>query len=103
MAKDSPVSQMCALIIFPSISLVRIANSTPIVGCESKLNLLRVIRERTCLSTISIPPSSVNHLRHTIPANEPNANEKKAHQTTSKMDMAHVRLPDARVPYEDNL
>ncbi len=45
--KGSPVSQICALIIFPSISLVRVANSTPIIDFESKLNSFRVNRDRT--------------------------------------------------------
>lgn len=41
------MSQICALIVFPSTWIDRVANSTPIVDLLSKLNSLRVNRERT--------------------------------------------------------
>ena len=44
---DVPVSQICAFTVFPSIFSDRVANSTPIVDFDSKLNSLRVNREST--------------------------------------------------------
>ena len=41
-----PVSQICALITFPSTLMLRVANSTPIVDFDSRLNSFRVKRER---------------------------------------------------------
>lgn len=38
------VSQICALIVFASTWMERVANSTPIVDLESRLNSLRVKR-----------------------------------------------------------
>lgn len=43
----APVSHICALTVFPSTSMVRVANSTPMVDFESRLNSLRVKREST--------------------------------------------------------
>jgi hypothetical protein len=48
--QDSPVSQICALTVLPSIASERVANSTPIVDLDSRLNSLRVNRERTVFS-----------------------------------------------------
>jgi hypothetical protein len=42
-----PVSQICALSVFPSTLIERVANSTPIVDFVSRLNSLRVNREST--------------------------------------------------------
>jgi hypothetical protein len=44
---DAPVSQICALSVFPSTVIERVANSTPIVDFVSRLNSLRVNREST--------------------------------------------------------
>lgn len=41
------LSQICALTVFPSTEMERVANSTPIVDFDSRLNSLRVNRERT--------------------------------------------------------
>ena len=41
----APVSQICALMVFPSRETERVANSTPIVDFDSRLNSLRVNRE----------------------------------------------------------
>jgi hypothetical protein len=41
------VSQICALTVFPSTLMLLVANSTPIVDLDSRLNSLRVKRERT--------------------------------------------------------
>ena len=41
------VSQICALTVLPSTLMDRVANSTPIVDFESKLNSFRVKREST--------------------------------------------------------
>jgi hypothetical protein len=43
----APVSQICALSVFPSTLIERVANSTPIVDLVSRLNSLRVNREST--------------------------------------------------------
>ena len=44
---NAPVSQICALTVLPSMANERVANSTPIVDFDSRLNSLRVNRERT--------------------------------------------------------
>jgi hypothetical protein len=44
---NAPVSQICALSVFPSTVIERVANSTPIVDFVSRLNSLRVNREST--------------------------------------------------------
>ena len=44
---SAPVSQICALRVFPSTLIERVANSTPIVDFVSRLNSLRVNREST--------------------------------------------------------
>jgi hypothetical protein len=44
---NPPVSQICALTVFPSTLILRVANSTPIVDFESRLNSLRVKRDST--------------------------------------------------------
>ena len=44
---DLPVSQICALMVLSSIASVLVANSTPIVDLESRLNSLRVNLDRT--------------------------------------------------------
>lgn len=41
------MSQICALIVFCSTEMLLVANSTPIVDLLSRLNSLRVNRERT--------------------------------------------------------
>ncbi len=47
---NTPVSQICALSVFPSTLIERVANSTPIVDFVSRLRLnsLRVNCESTC-------------------------------------------------------
>ena len=40
-----PVSQICALIVLPSMETERVANSTPIVDFDSRLNSFRVNRD----------------------------------------------------------
>ena len=45
--RSIPVSQICALSVFPSTLIERVANSTPIVDFVSRLNSLRVNREST--------------------------------------------------------
>ena len=42
-----PVSQICALIVLASTEMERVANSTPMVDLDSRLNSLRVKREST--------------------------------------------------------
>ena len=44
---DSPVSQICALTVFPSTLIDLVANSTPIVDFDSRLNSFLVKREST--------------------------------------------------------
>jgi hypothetical protein len=44
---NTPVSQICALSVFPSTLIERVANSTPIVDFVSRLNSFRVNREST--------------------------------------------------------
>lgn len=44
---DAPVSQICAFTVLPSTLMLLVANSTPIVDLDSRLNSLRVKRERT--------------------------------------------------------
>jgi len=44
---SAPVSQICALRVFPSTDIERVANSTPMVDFVSRLNSLRVNREST--------------------------------------------------------
>lgn len=41
------MSQICALTVLPSTLMLRVANSTPMVDLDSRLNSLRVKRERT--------------------------------------------------------
>lgn len=50
------VSQICALIIFPSTWIPRVANSTPMVDLDSRLNSLRVNRESKllCVGCLSV-------------------------------------------------
>ncbi len=43
------VSQICALMIFPSTWMLLVANSTPMVDLDSRLNSLRVKRESKLL------------------------------------------------------
>ena len=43
----SPVSQICALIVLSSTTIERVANSTPMVDLDSRLNSFLVKRERT--------------------------------------------------------
>lgn len=45
--RGSPVSQICALMFFPSMFSDLVANSTPIVDFDSRLNSFRVNREST--------------------------------------------------------
>ena len=47
MLYDLPVSQICALMVFSSMDSVLVANSTPMVDLESRLNSLRVNLDRT--------------------------------------------------------
>ena len=47
MLDDLPVSQICALIVFSSMDSVLVANSTPMVDLESRLNSLRVNLDKT--------------------------------------------------------
>lgn len=42
---DLPVSHIWALIVFPSTWILLVANSTPMVDFDSKLNSLRVKRD----------------------------------------------------------
>lgn len=46
-SRDLPVSQICALMVLSSIDSVLVANSTPMVDLESKLNSFRVNLDRT--------------------------------------------------------
>ena len=46
---SAPVSQICALTVLLSTLIERVANSTPMVDFESRLNSLRVNRERTAV------------------------------------------------------
>lgn len=46
-SNSSPVSQICAFTVFPSTLIDRVANSTPIVDLDSRLNSLRVKRDST--------------------------------------------------------
>ena len=55
------VSQICALTVFPSTVMERVANSTPIVDFESKLNSFRVNRESTARSV-----NMSHHARETV-------------------------------------
>jgi hypothetical protein len=41
------VSHICALTVFPSTAMLLVANSTPIVDLDSRLNSLRVNRDST--------------------------------------------------------
>jgi hypothetical protein len=51
-----PVSQICAFTVFPSTLIDRVANSTPIVDLDSRLNSLRVKRESTMARYFNIIP-----------------------------------------------
>ncbi len=53
-----PVSQIWALMVFPSTWMLLVANSTPIVDLDSKLNSLRVNRERRL--DLPTPESPIN-------------------------------------------
>lgn len=44
---DVPVSQICALTVFWSTEMDLVANSTPMVDLDSRLNSFRVKRDRT--------------------------------------------------------
>lgn len=41
-----PVSQICALMVLPSTWMLLVANSTPIVDFDSRLNSFRVNRDK---------------------------------------------------------
>ena len=57
-----PVSQICALIVFPSTLMLRVANSTPIVLFDSRLNSFRVnLDNRFDLPTPESPISTTAH------------------------------------------
>ncbi len=61
------VSQICALMVFPSTWMLRVANSTPIVDLDSRLNSLRVKREsRLLLPTPESPISTTAGERRRI-------------------------------------
>lgn len=51
--RNGPVSQICALIVFESTTMLRVANSTPMVDLDSILNSFRVNRESTTIKTSS--------------------------------------------------
>ena len=53
-----PVSQIWAFTVFPSTLIDLVANSTPIVDFDSRLNSLRVNRESTGKRHESMTPSS---------------------------------------------
>ena len=53
-SEDQPVSQICALTVFESTLIDRVANSTPMVDLDSRLNSLRVKRESTADDNDSI-------------------------------------------------
>ena len=46
---NAPVSQICAFTVFPSTLIDLVANSTPIVDLDSRLNSFLVKRERTAV------------------------------------------------------
>ena len=48
---DLPVSQIWALTVFPSTCTDLVANSTPMVDLESRLNSFLVKRESTAIET----------------------------------------------------
>lgn len=58
LTKYSPVSQIWAFIVLPSTSMLRVANSTPIVDFDSKLNSFRVNRDSKLL--LPTPESPIN-------------------------------------------
>jgi hypothetical protein len=48
-SSNAPVSQICAFTVFPSTLIDLVANSTPIVDLDSRLNSFLVKRERTAM------------------------------------------------------
>ena len=57
---NAPVSQICALTVLPSMANERVANSTPIVDFDSRLNSLRVNRESTVIQANAMHDGVVN-------------------------------------------
>ena len=52
-ARHAPVSQICAFTVLPSTLMDRVANSTPMVDFDSRLNSFLVNRERTNAKRVS--------------------------------------------------
>ena len=62
------VSQICALIVLPSTLMLRVANSTPIVLLDSRLNSFRVnLESRLDLPTPESPIRTTAHNHNSRP------------------------------------
>ena len=63
-SEQIPVSQICAFRSFPSQSMVRVANSTPIVDLDSMVNSFLVNRESRLLFPTPESPIKTTVLLH---------------------------------------
>lgn len=61
--RDIPVSQICALMVLESTTMLRVANSTPIVDLDSMLNSFRVNLDSTGKRTLSSVTAFCYHHR----------------------------------------
>ena len=97
------MSQICAFNVLPSTLIDRVANSTPMVDFVSRLNSLRVNRERTGGSLRQIPNSPC------LATHGPNThgywkNTQRSEQHNYKRQKEeHARLPDTRISNKDDL
>ena len=67
MSYDLPVSQICALMVLSSMASVLVANSTPMVDLESRLNSLRVNLDRTVDEAFEMVGVCGHSFERTIP------------------------------------
>ena len=96
---SKPVSQIWALIVLPSTLMLRVANSTPIVLLDSKLNSFRVKREsRFDFPTPESPmsttaPQSTSKREQTVEAQQQRRNSIGTMQQKPRPGRIQVRPP----------
>lgn len=89
------MSQIWALTVLPSTLMERVANSTPMVDLDSRLNSLRVNRESTAPRQMNPVDSACACLTHGYCGRVSN--------TADGVAQARVPLSYTRVPNEHNL
>ena len=97
-----PVSHIWAFTVFPSTLIVRVANSTPIVDLESKLNSLRVKREST-LSSVLLGSGAKTMKRDDTYSYYRSVKEIRDLKDMKVSMKKNVRFADTRVTNQHNL